>query len=697
MNNPRIRRYFPSVLLSVLLAALLILPAAADEGMWLFNRPPKDILQKRYGFTVTPEFMDHLRLASISFGGASGSFISPDGLVLTNHHVGRGAVQNLSTKDRDLMKTGFYARARAEELKVPGMELRVLHAIEDVTDTVLGAEKPGMTPVEAADARQKVFAALEKETAETSGLRGVVVTLYSGGMYHLYKYKLHGDVRLVFAPEYLAAFFGGDPDNFTYPRYDLDICLFRIYENGQPFKSDHYIRWSAEGVAEGDLVLCSGHPGSTGRLLSTSQLEFLRDTSYPFNIANLTRRQAYMRAYAAKGEEEKRIADRNLFGIENSLKATTGYQSGLLDKTLMERKLREEEALRAEVRKNPELEKEFGSAWDEIAAAEKAYASFFKPLAFFDRANGFYTTYFTIARNLVRLAMEKPRPNADRLREFRDASLPSIERGILSPAPIYDEFEILKLGDSLTQLKEELAGMQEVKWILGDRSPRDVARELVTGTKLKDVEHRKKLMAGGLEAIFQCQDPMIKLALVVDPVSRGLRAKYEKQVEAVETRNGTLIARAMFALKGTSIPPDATGSLRLSFGAVKGYIENGKKIPFQTTYAGLYEKSAKAGNKDPYELPESFLKKKAAVKMSTPINFVSTADSIGGNSGSPLVNRKGEFVGVLFDGNIQSLPTRFVYEDTVSRSVIVHAQGIIEALLKIYGAKPLVDEILGKK
>ena len=697
MNNPRIRRYFPSVLLSVLLAALLILPAAADEGMWLFNRPPKDILQKRYGFTVTPEFMDHLRLASISFGGASGSFISPDGLVLTNHHVGRGAVQNLSTKDRDLMKTGFYARTRAEELKVPGMELRVLHAIEDVTDTVLGAEKPGMTPVEAADARQKVFAALEKETAETSGLRGVVVTLYSGGMYHLYKYKLHGDVRLVFAPEYLAAFFGGDPDNFTYPRYDLDICLFRIYENGQPFKSDHYIRWSAEGVAEGDLVLCSGHPGSTGRLLSTSQLEFLRDTSYPFNIANLTRRQAYMRAYAAKGEEEKRIADRNLFGIENSLKATTGYQSGLLDKTLMERKLREEEALRAEVRKNPELEKEFGSAWDEIAAAEKAYASFFKPLAFFDRANGFYTTYFTIARNLIRLAMEKPRPNADRLREFRDASLPSIERGILSPAPIYDEFEILKLGDSLTQLKEELAGMQEVKWILGDRSPRDVARELVTGTKLKDVEHRKKLMAGGLEAIFQCQDPMIKLALVVDPVSRGLRAKYEKQVEAVETRNGTLIAKAMFALKGTSIPPDATGSLRLSFGAVKGYIENGKKIPFQTTYAGLYEKSAKAGNKDPYELPESFLKKKAAVKMSTPINFVSTADSIGGNSGSPLVNRKGEFVGVLFDGNIQSLPTRFVYEDTVSRSVIVHAQGIIEALLKIYGAKPLVDEILGKK
>jgi hypothetical protein len=696
MTDRRFRYRIPSVL-AALMALALVLPVAADEGMWLFNMPPKDVLLQKYGFTVTPELMDHLRLASISFGGASGSFVSPDGLVLTNHHVGRGAVQNLSTKDRDLMKTGFYAPTRAEELKVPGMELRVLYGIEDVTDKVTGAEKPGMTPVEAADARQKVIALLEKETAETSGLRGVVVNLYSGGMYHLYKYKIHGDVRLVFAPEYLIAFFGGDPDNFTYPRYDLDITLFRIYENGQPFKSDHYIKWSTTGVREGDLVLCSGHPGSTGRLLTMGQLEFLRDTSYPFAIANLKRRQAYMRAYAAKGEEEARIANRSLFGIENSLKATIGYQSGLLDTALMDKKAREEAALRAEVAKSPDLAKDFGPAWDEIAAAEKAYASFFKPLTFFERANGFYTTYFTIARNIVRLAMEKPKPNAERLREFQDASLPSVERGILSSAPIYDEFEIVKLADSLAQLKEELPDLAEVKWIFGGRSPEDVARELVTGTKLKDVEHRKKLVAGGLDAVYQCGDPMIKLALLVDPVSRGLRAKYEKQVDAVETLNGARIAKVMFKLKGTSIPPDATGTLRLSFGAVKGYVEDGREIPFQTTFAGLYERSDRAGNKDPYELPASFLKKRSAVRMSTPINFVSTADSIGGNSGSPLVNRKGEFVGVLFDGNIQSLPTRFVYDDRMSRSVMVHSQGIIEALLKVYGAKPLVDEILGKK
>jgi hypothetical protein len=693
MSKPAFKRFIPAVVLPV----LLVLPIFADEGIWLFNKPPKDLLQKKYGFTVTQEFMDHLRLASISFGGASGCFISPEGLVLTNHHVGQGAVQNLSTKDRDLMKTGFYARTRAEELKVPGMELRVLQSLEDVTDKVIAAEKPGMTPAEAADARSRVIAALEKETTEKTGLRGVVVTLYAGGMYQLYKYKLYNDVRLVFAPEYLAAFFGGDQDNFTYPRFDLDICLLRIYENGQPFKSDNYIKWSTSGVKEGDFVLCSGHPGSTGRLLTYAQLEFLRDTSYPFTIANYKRRQAYMHEYSRKGEEQARITLRNLFGIENSLKATIGYQSGLLDKSLMEKKLQTEQALRAAVAKNSDLEKQFSSAWAEVAAAENAFASFYKPMIFFERANGFYTTYFTIARNIVRLAMEKPKPNADRLREYRDAGLPSVERSLLSPAPIYGEFETLKLSDSLAQLQEELGDWQETKWILGDRSPRDVARELIAGTKLKDVAVRRKLMDGGLEAVYQCQDPMIKLALLVDPVSRGLRARFEKEVEAVETRNGGLIAQAMFKLEGTSIPPDATGTLRLSFGAVKGYIESGNKIPYETAFAGLYEKARKAGYKNPYELPESFLKKKSAVRMTTPVNFVATCDSIGGNSGSPIVNRKGEFVGVLFDGNIQSLPTRFVYEDRISRSVMVHGQGIIEALLKIYDAKPLVDEILGKR
>lgn len=681
----------------IFLVLLLFIPIYADEGMWLFNMPPTYVLKSKYNFTITPEWLKYIQLSSIRFGGASGSFISADGLALTNHHVGQGAIQDLSSKDRDLMKTGFYARTRAEELKCPGMELMVLQEIEDVTAQVLAAEKPEMTPAQAAEARNKVIAALEKECSEKTGQRCSVVNLYSGSMYHLYKYKVYTDIRLVFAPEYQIAFFGGDPDNFTYPRYDFDISLFRIYENDKPLKTEHYLKWNITGVKEGDLVFASGHPGSTGRLLAYSQLEFLRDVNYPFTISNYERRRALLQEFSQKGAEQSRIAQGPLFGLENSLKAVTGYQSGLLDKKLMEKKFKLEQALRLTIRENPDMEKEFGKAWDELAEAQKRYAEIFKPLSYFERGQGFISTYFSLARSLVRLAAEKEKPNAERLREYRDAALPSLNRRLLAPTPIYDELEVVTLTDSLTQMKKEMGEYPEVKWIMGNSSPEEVAKELVSGTKLKDIEMRKKYIEGGLEAVYLTDDPMIKLALLVDPFSRGLRKKYEKEVESVETRNGALIARAIFKLKGTTIPPDATSSLRLSFGAVRSYIENGKKIPFQTTFKGLYERSAKFGNKPPYDLPSSFVAKKASLDLKVPLNFVSTCDSIGGNSGSPVINRLGEIVGVLFDGNIQSLPARFVYSDEQNRSVMVHAQGIIEALLKVYDAKPLVDEILGKK
>jgi hypothetical protein len=672
-------------------------PLLADEGLWPFNMIPREYLKTKHNFEATPEWVKHLQLSSLRLGGASASFISPEGLVLTNHHVGQGAVQNLSTKDRDLMKTGFYARTRAEELKCPGMEFSILQEIEDVTARVQASEKPGMTAAEAGEARDKVIAGLEKDVADKTGLRGTVVTLYSGGLYHLYKYKVYTDVRLVFAPEYLIAFFGGDPDNFTYPRFDLDITLFRVYDNDKPLQTADYLKWSASGAKDGELTFVAGHPGSTGRLNTMSQLEFLRDVSYPFNIANLQRRRALCQEFAKKGEEEKRIALRSLFGIENSLKAITGYQSGLLDPKLMAKKAAEEKSFREALAKDPALGKEFGTAWDEIAAAEKAYASFFVPYSFFERGVGFNTVYFGAARNLVRLAMEKGKPNAERLREYRDANMASLKRNLLSPTPIYDDFEVVKLTDSLAQLNENPGDMPEVKWILNGRTPEETAKALIAGTKLKDLDVRKKYIEGGLEDIYLSKDPMIKLVLLIDPVSRGLRLRNEREVGSVETRNGALIARALFKLKGTSVPPDATGTLRLSFGPVKGYTENGKKIAFETTYAGLYAKSAAHGNKDPYELPTSFISRKSSLNLGVPLNFVTTADSIGGNSGSPVVNRKGEIVGVLFDGNIQSLPCNFVYTDEVARSVIVHSQGIIEALLKIYQAKPLVDEMLGKK
>ncbi|MGQ9577713.1 MAG: S46 family peptidase [Candidatus Aminicenantales bacterium] len=681
------------LVISWVLIIILALPLSGDEGLWPFNQVPVDLIKKKYGITLTQQWLDHLRLASIRLGGASASFVSAQGLILTNHHVGQRAIQNLSTPERDLMKTGFYAPTKKAELKCPGLELWVLEEIEDVTSRVLSAEKPGMTAAEAAAAREKVIAQLEKETTDKTGLKASVVTLYAGGMYNLYKYKIYTDVRLVFAPEFAIAFFGGDPDNFTYPRYDLDIAFFRAYENDQPAKTSHYLRWSQKGVKEGDVVFVSGNPGSTGRLLTMAQLEFLRDVSYPFSIANYQRRRALLQAYSQQGAEQARVALNTLFGIENSLKAITGYNSGLNDLKIMEKKNKEEAELRQAVAADPTLAKEYGRAWDEIAVAQKVHTEIFKPLTFFERAQGFNSVYFTLARHLVRLAVERQKPNELRLREYRESNLPSIERSILSAAPIFDDFEAVKLADSLSQLKEQLADMAEVRWLLDNKPAYELAQELVAGTKLKDMEFRKKLLQMKPEEIYQIDDAMIKLALIVDPVSRGLRARYEKEVESVENTNGGLIARAIFKIKGTSVPPDATATLRLSFGVVKGYREKGRWIPFQTNFAGLYERARQFGFKFPYELPASFVEKKNALNLKVPLNFVATADSIGGNSGSPVVNVKGELVGVLFDGNIQSLPNRFVYTEEQARSVMVHSQGIIEALLKVYGAKELVAEL----
>jgi len=680
-----------------ILALVLAGSAFADGGLWLFNMPPSQILKDKYKFIITPEWLDHLRLSSVKFGGGSGSFVSPEGLVLTNHHIGQGAIEQLSTQDRDMMKTGFYARTRAEELKVPGMEVSVLQSIEDVTARVRGAEKPEASAAEAAALRKKEIAAVEKEESDRTGLRCAVVNLFSGEMYHLYRYKVFTDVRLVFAPEYLIAFFGGDQDNFTYPRYDLDFTLFRLYENDKPYATPHYLKWSTDRIKEGDLILVSGHPGSTGRLSTMAQMEFLRDVSYPWTLANYQRRRVLLKEFSKRGGEAARFAQGTLFGLENSLKAITGYQSGLLDKELMAKKARDEAALRATVGNDPELEKLNGKAWEEIAAAQNAFAGIFKPYRFFEGAAGFTTTYFSTARTLVRLAAEKTKPDADRLREYQDAALPALTRRLTTQRPILNDLEIFNLTDSLIQLQKEFGNLTEVKWLFAGRLAEDVARDLVLGTKLGDPEVIKTYLDGGLQAVYLSEDPMVKLAFLIDPLSRGLRKRYEQEVESVETKNGALIAQAMFKIKGTSIPPDATGTLRLSFGAARGYVENGKRIPYFTDFKGLYDLAAKNKYKDPYELPDSVRKAKTAVDLAIPVNFVATADSIGGNSGSPAVNRKGEFSGVLFDGNIQSLPSRFVYTDTLNRSVMVHAKAIIEALTNIYKAKPLVSEILGKK
>ncbi len=671
--------------------------AAGDEGLWLFNLPPKAVLKAKYGFEADAAWLAHLRLSSVRFGGASGSFVSSSGLVLTNHHVGRPVIQNLSTKDRDLLKTGFMARTRDEELKCPGVELSILQEIEDVTPRVAAAERPGMTSAEAAEARERAIAGIERECLERTGLKGTVVNLFSGGMYHLYAYKVYTDVRLVFAPEFEIAKFGGDPDNFCFPRFALDICFFRVYENGRPLATPHYLKWATRDLAEGDFVVVSGHPGSTGRLLTGSQLEFLRDVQYPFLIRTYERRRALLQDYSGRGSEEARLALATLVGIENSLKAYTGYQSGLLDAGLMERKAREEAELRKAVAGRAELEKACGRAWDEIARAERAYASFFEAYQYFERGLGFNAVCFGHARNLVRLAAESRKPDGERLREFREANRDSITRGLLASVPIDDAFEIVKLTDSLAELGERLGAVPEVTKILGGRAPGDAARDSLLGTRLKDPAERKRLLEAGPEAVESSSDPMIRLARLVEARSRELRRRYERDVESVEVANGALIARALFELKGTAIAPDATFTLRFSFGVAKGYVENGARVPFATTFAGLFERSTKFGGKRPFSLPESFLARASALRPDAPLDFVATCDSIGGNSGSPVVNRAGEFVGILFDGNIQSLPARFVYSDDLNRSVMVHFRGIEEALRKVYDAGPLLEEILGTK
>ena len=681
-------------LVAVLATALPL--ARAEEGMWLFNEFPVQQVSKRYGFAPSPGWLDHLRLSSVRFNnGGSGSFVSPQGLAMTNHHVGRECIQALSTAGHDYIADGFYAATPGEELRCPELELNVLVGIEDVADKVNAGVTPEMSDAERNQAQKAQMATLEKSCADLTGLRCDVVTLYEGGMFNLYRYKKYTDVRLVFAPENDIAFFGGDPDNFTYPRYNLDVSFFRAYENGKPARTDNYLRWSAKGPREGDLIFVSGNPGSTGRLLTLAQLEFLRDTRYPLTLKALPRWRKLLQEFSARGAEEARIAQDDLFTVENSLKAYKGFQEGLNDSSLMNAKRESEKELRAAVAANPQWQKQFGGAWDAIAKAQKTYASFYPGYYTLERSALRASRLFLLARRLVRLAEEKTKPNEQRLPDYRESALPSLELEIYSAAPIYDSLEIVNLTYALGLIEDELGEDDAaVKKLLAGRSPQERAEELVRGTALKDVAVRKKLAAGGLEAIQSSKDPMIVLAREIDLEARALLKRYEDEVQGVERSQGSLVAKAVFAVRGRTVAPEAGFTPRLSYGVVRGYVENGKKIPWFTTFEGLYER---ATGEFPFRLPKSFIERKAALDLSAPFNFVNTADIIGGNSGSPVVDTRGEVVGLIFDGNIQSLPNNFVYRDSVERAVAVHSEAIRECLRTIYRAGALLEELTGKR
>lgn len=671
---------------------------AADEGMWTFDNPPLKQLQERYGFTPTKEWLDHIRLSSVRFNdGGSGSFAGPNGLVITNHHVALGQLQKLSTPQKNLASDGYYAKTAAEELKCPDLELNVLVSMENVTARVQGAVKPGMSDKQALDARRAETTKIEKESLDSTGFRSDLVTLYGGGEYWLYRYKKYTDVRLVFAPEQQMAFFGGDPDNFTYPRYDLDFTLFRVYENNRPVVAKDYLRWNSRGASEGELVFVSGHPGSTERGITISELEMERDVVFPSLMTTLKRRLEVLRKYASRGQEQARQATDLIFGLENSVKAFTGEYNGLLDKNLFEKKRKEENDLRAQVEQKPELRRDTVEAWDAIGRAVKRFSEIYK-LQQFRSLTTRNSRLSTLTRQIVVLTAELKKPDGERIDGYHDSELESLKLRLFSPAPIYPEFEEVLLVNTLQESLDILGANDPfVAAMLGGRKPEEVARDVIRGTKMADPAFRRSLVEGGEAAVTASTDPLVVLARKTDPFFREIRKIVEEDVESAMVAASERIAKARFAIYGKTVNPDATFTLRLAYGTVSSYPMNGTKAPVKTTFYGLYDRAASFDYKPPFHLTPRFMDRKDRVNLTTPLNFISTADIIGGNSGSPVINRNGEFVGIIFDGNIESLVGNYVYSDEANRSVAVHAAGIIEALRKIYDAGALADELEGRK
>jgi hypothetical protein len=674
---------------------VLALPMCAEEGMWTFDNPPLKQLAEKYNFHPTQEWLDHLRLSSVRLNdGGSGSFVSPEGLLLTNHHVARFQLQKNSTPEHNYVRDGFYAATEDQEMKSPDLEVNVLVAMQDVTARVDAAAKDITDDAKALKAREAEIAAIEKESKDKTGLRSDVVTLYNGGEYWLYQYKAYTDVRLVFAPEEQAAFFGGDPDNFTYPRYDLDMALYRVYDNGKPLHTENYLKWSTKGAGPGDLVFVPGNPGSTSRQDTMVQLLMERELRGPAIVEYLQRRIAAAQEFGKQGPDQEQKVESTIFFLQNSLKVYLGREEALSDKTIVAKKQAEEDDLRAKVKANPELEKEYGDAWAEVAhAVDVAKPEFKKQL--FRRGD---SQLFTLAMEIVQYVAEVKKPDGERLPQYHEAGLDSLRYQLLSPAPIYTSVEKMFMKNALNLAKEKLGVNDAYLQAIVQGGDVDKAVDtLVDGTKLVDPAFRKSLLDGGEAAVAASSDPMIAAARRADPVWRANYEYMRDKVNSVFEAAGEKLGKARFAVYGKNAYPDATFTLRLSYGTVDGYPYNGTIAPPVTTFYGLYDRSASFGNKTPWDLTPREAAARDKLDLAMPMDFVSTNDIIGGNSGSPVVNREGELVGLIFDGNIESLAGDFVYDGTKNRAVAVHSAGMLEALRKIYSVDALADELEGKK
>ncbi|WNG14199.1 S46 family peptidase [Cystobacter fuscus] len=674
------------------LGSLLALPAAAEEGMWTYDAFPREAVKAAYGFEPSQDWLDRVRLSSVRLaGGCSASFVSPEGLVMTNHHCVRSCVEDLSSPKRDYLATGFFAKEPKDELRCPKVEANQLVEMTDVTARLQGATK-GLEGAAFNTALNAEMSRIEGECATGPEWRCDVVTLFHGGRYQLYKYRRFQDVRLVFAPEFSMAAFGGDADNFNFPRYGFDAAFLRVWDTaGQPLKTDTYLPWAKEGAKEGDLVFVSGHPGGTERQSSVAELEFQRDVALPYTLLHLAEMRGLLREYASGSPERWRTTRAKLRSVENGLKALRGRHQALAEPSLLASKRREEADLRAKVNATPALKATTAGAWDAMARALESSRPLLASYRLKEGGDGFPSELFTLARQLVRAADELPKPNAERLREYTDGQLPGLRQQLLREAPITPELEERLLTFGFNKLRETLGADDAfVREVLGREAPEDLARALVKGTRLFDVKERKRLFEGGAAAIAASKDPMILLARRVDGLSREVRTRYEDTVESVLKKNGELLAKARLAAYGTTGYPDATFTLRLNYGVVKGWREDTKTVAPLTTFAGAY---ARHTGKEPFRLPDSWLKAKGKVPDDTPLDVATTNDIIGGNSGSPMVDREGRVVGLIFDGNLPSLGGRYAYVPETNRAVGVHGEGLLRALEHVYGAGRLVKEL----